>query len=109
MPRKGKVERAKPSSESPAAANKYGRWRRSVRDLLLARWLPSADVESVAATVVGMFDSGATDAEVAAFLRSQELWDDEEPSLTDEERLELVRELHRSAGSNIATRPFDEE
>ena len=97
MPRKEKTERAKSgTSRSPDAANKYGRWRRAVRDLLIAQWGRSADIESVAATVVGMFDAGAKDVEVAAFLYSQEQPSTESP-LTDEARLALVRELHESA------------
>jgi hypothetical protein len=101
MPRKEKLERAQPTEpRNPASANKYGQWRRAVKDLLLERWHTSADVESVAATVVGMFDAGAGDAEEAAFLYSQEHSYDEESSLTDEARLALVRELHKSAGSS---------
>ena len=111
MPRKDKFEQAQPSpSPSAPAANKYGRWRTSVHELLRSRWQRSAlDVESIAATVVGMFDSGATDAEIANFLLSQELLDKEAPGLTDAARMELVRELHRSAGSNVSTRPSDEK
>jgi hypothetical protein len=80
------------------AANKYDDWRRVVKDLLNARWQSSADIESVAATVVGMFDAGASDVEVAAFLRSQEQ-SAAESSLPDEAHLALVQELHKSAGS----------
>jgi hypothetical protein len=103
MPRKTKSTRAKPeSARRPAAAskaaNKYGAWRRAVEDLLAAEWQHSDDVKSVAATVVGMFDAGATDAEVTAFLRAQEL-ESEEPPLTDDARLTLVRQLHRGAGA----------
>ena len=110
MPRKGKIERKKPSSpESPATANKYGRWRTSVEELLRSRWQNSSlDLSGVAATVVGMFDSGATDAEVAAFLRSQELLDSDEAWVTDDARMALARELHKSAGSDVATRPDEE-
>ena len=54
------------------------------------------DIESVAATVVGMFDAGATNAEVAAFIRSEERHGDHQ-ALSDEERLALVRELHEAA------------
>jgi hypothetical protein len=100
MPRKEKLERAQATAASnPATANKYGQWRRAVQKLLMERWQSSVDVESVAATVVGMFDAGASDAEVAAFLYSLEPSSPEESSLTDEARLELVRELHRSAGA----------
>ena len=100
MPRKGKLERAQPTaSRDSVAANKYDHWRRAVKDLLMARWQSSADIESVAATVVGMFDAGAKDVEVAAFLHSQEQSYEAESSLTDEARLALVEELHKSAGS----------
>ena len=54
------------------------------------------DIESVAATVVGMFDAGATNAAVAAFIRSEERHGDHQ-ALSDEERLALVRELHEAA------------
>ena len=57
------------------------------------------DIENVGATVVGMFDAGATDAEVAAFIRSRE-GEGNRPVLTDEERLALARELHRAAASD---------
>jgi hypothetical protein len=107
MPRKGKQAKPAPS-RSPAAANKYGRWRRSVQELLIARWQNSDDVEAVAGTVVGMFDAGATDAEVAAFLHSQESGETAE-SLTDEARMALVRELHGSAGSPSSVQSSDEE
>lgn len=99
MPRKGKLERAVPSaSPGPASANKYGEWRRAVKELLIAQWQNSANIESVAATVVGMFDAGAGDAEVAAFLHSQEQSSEGQSLLSDEARLALVRELHKSAG-----------
>jgi len=73
-----------------------------VQELLMDGWLSTADVENVASTVVGMFDSGATDAEVAAFLHSQELLHDEREPLTDEARMTLVRELAAS-GERSAT------
>jgi hypothetical protein len=110
MSRKKKLERAQPSaSRSPAAANKYGRWRAAVVELLSAEWHSSANVESVAATVVGMFDAGANDAEVADFLHSQELLYDKEASLTDAARMALVQALHKSAGAETSIRPSNEE
>lgn len=54
------------------------------------------EIENVAATVVGMFDAGATNAEVAAFIRSAEDHG-QGPVLTDEERLALVQDLHKAA------------
>ena len=99
MPRKGKLEGSQPTGpRRSVAANKYDHWRRAVKDLLMARWESSADIESVAATVVGMFDAGAKDVEVAAFLYSQEP-SEAESSLTDEARLALVQELLKSADS----------
>lgn len=99
MPRKGKPAPASPSpSPDPAPANRYAQWRRAVKELLAAEWQDSADVDNIAATVVGMFDAGAKDTEVAAFLHSQEQWAEGQSALTDEERLALVRQL-QSAGS----------
>ena len=109
MPRKGKLEGAQPSaSANPAATNQYDRWRSRVQELLVIGWQSSEDVEGIAATVVGMFDAGATDAEVATFLRSQEQVG-EPGSLTEEARMTLVRELHRSAASAAPIRPLSEE
>ena len=99
MPRKEKPEPASPKApRSPAPANKYAQWRRAVKELLVAEWQDSADVDNIAATVVGMFDAGAKDTEVAAFLHSQEQSAEGQTALTDEERLALVRQL-QSAGS----------
>ena|SRR5688572_11569524 len=97
MPRNGKLEREQSASGTNSAANKYGRWRSSVRELLLAEWDNATDVDSIAATVVGMFDAGAPDVEVAAFLHSQELLRHLDSPLTDEARMTLVRKIHRSA------------
>lgn len=98
MPRKGKTNQAQSApSGTNSAANKYSRWRSTVRELLIAEWDNDADVDSVAATVVGMFDAGAPDAEVAAFLHSQELLRHPDSPLTDEARMTLVRKIHESA------------
>ena len=95
MSRKGKLERTQ--SRAPVSANKYGRWRESVVQLLGARLGSQLlDIENTAATVVGMFDAGATNAEVAAFIRSEESHGHSEV-LTDEERLALAQELHDAA------------
>src|SRR5919197_968989 len=111
MPRKGKLERVQPTaSRGSVAANKYDHWRHAVKDLLMARWQSSADIESVAATVVGMFDAGAKDVEVAAFLHSQEQSSAAESSLTDEARLALVQgllELGRRNGDHTPLRAHD--
>jgi len=79
-------------------ANKYALWRARVEELLSARWDRALlDMQEVAATVVGMFDAGATEAEVARLLRDMERSESGAPWLTDDDRLELVRELHRAA------------
>ncbi len=80
--------------------NKYSRWREAVVELLGARLGSQLlDVENVAATVVGMFDAGATNAEVAAFIRSEESHGNR-PVLTDDERLALVRDLLQAAAAD---------
>lgn len=80
--------------------NKYGRWRARVEELLLSRWASGlVNVQELAATIVGMFDAGASESEVAAFLSDQERTQEGAPRLTDDERRGLVRELHMSAGS----------
>lgn len=107
--RKDNLEPAMPSDSSADSDNKYVRWRRAVEELLTAKWQRSADVASVAATVVGMFDAGASEEEVAFFLRSHELQDEEEALLTVESRIALARELHRCGALPLSTRPPDEE
>ena len=105
MPRKGKPEETTPSStDGSSTSNKYDHWRSCVQALLTSQWpASSVDVEEVAATVVGMFDAGATDYEVADFLYSQERFDDQDGLLTDEARMALARQLHRSAASDEST------
>lgn len=100
MPRKAKLELHEPSPDSPPTANRYVRWRAAVEELLLSRWVSAPrDVKELAATVVGMFDAGARDDEVAAFLSDEERTQAGAPWLTDAARLELVRELRTSAGT----------
>jgi hypothetical protein len=67
------------------------------------------DVQELAATVVGMFDAGARDTEVAAFLSDEERTQSGAPWLTDAARLELVHELHTSAGWQHPMQPSNEE
>ena len=87
------------TSESVVMANKYARWRSRVQELLSTHWDRGLlDVQEVAATVVGMFDAGADDAEVAAFLRDRERSEQGGPWLTDDARLELAHQLHMAAG-----------
>ena len=78
--------------------NKYALWRARVEELLTTRWDREQDLQEIAATVVGMFDAGADDAEVAAFLLDQERSESGAAWLTDDARLELVRQLHLAAG-----------
>jgi hypothetical protein len=109
MPRKGKLERKVPLTGDPASVNKYAAWRTLVQELLASRWQQGpVDVKAIAGTVVGMFDAGAKDAEVAAFLTSHEVSQADEPWLTDSARMTLVRDLHESARS-ISAKPSKEE
>lgn len=79
-------------------ANKYALWRARVEELLSTHWdRARLDVQEIAATVVGMFDAGADEAEVAAFLRDRERSESGAPWLTDDARLELVYQLHTAA------------
>ena len=71
-----------------------------MEELLLARWASDLlSVHELAATIVGMFDAGASESEVAAFLSDQERLQEDAPRLTDDARRRLVRDLHMSAGS----------
>jgi hypothetical protein len=80
-------------------ANKYALWRAGVEELLSTQWdRARLDVREVAATIVGMFDAGARESEVAAFLRERERSESGAPWLTDDARLELVHQLHMAAG-----------
>jgi hypothetical protein len=75
-----------------------------VEELLASRWVRAPmEVRDLAATIVGMFDAGARDSEVAAFLSDQERTQEGGPWLTDDARLELVRDLHMSGGSVHST------
>jgi hypothetical protein len=67
------------------------------------RDLAATDLRDLAATIVGMFDAGARDSEVAAFLSDEERAQEGAPWLTDDARLELVRDLHMSEGSVQST------
>ena len=61
------------------------------------------NVQEVAATIVGMFDAGARESEVTAFLTGQERMQQGAPRLTEDARRELVRDLHMSAVSLWST------
>ena len=68
--------------------------------MLLSRWAGGlVNVQELAATIVGMFDAGASESEVAAYLSDQERTQPGAPRLTDDARSGLVRDLHASAGS----------
>lgn len=89
--------------------NKYGRWRARVDELLLSSWVRTpTNVQELAATIVGMFDAGARESEVAAFLSDQEIAQAGAPWLADEARRKLVSELHMSAGSLHETQSNEE-
>lgn len=84
-------------AEFEVITNKYGRWRARVEELLSTRWdRGRMDIQELAATVVGMFDAGADDAEVATLLRDRERSESGAPWLTEEARLALVHMLHAS-------------
>ena len=76
-------------------------WRERAR-ILLAESLPSddqrvPDVAGLAKTIVGMFDAGARDEEVIAFLREAETRHFGEARLSASSRQVLARTLHRAA------------
>lgn len=91
-------------------ANKYALWRDRAEELLTAHWDRGLlDVHAVAATVVGMFDAGADDAEVAAFLRDRERLESGAPWLADDARLALVHQLHRAADAVQSRQSADDD
>lgn len=90
-------------------ANKYALWRARAEELLRAGWdRARLDVREIAATVVGMFDAGADESEVAAFLRDRERSESGAPWLTDDARLELVHQLHAAAGPRQSKQAADD-
>ena len=77
-------------------------WRERAT-ILLAESLPSnhqlpPDVAGLANTIVGMFDAGARDEEVIAFLRETETRHFGKERLSASSRQVLARSLHRAAG-----------
>jgi hypothetical protein len=91
-------------------ANKYTLWRARVEELLRGRWdRARLDLREIAATVVGMFDAGADDAEVAAFLRDRERLESGAPWLSDDARLELVDQLQRAVGQQEPRQSDDDD
>lgn len=90
-------------------ANKYALWRARVEELLRSRWdREEIDLREVAATVVGMFDAGAENSEVAAFLRDRERAESGAPWLTEDARLELVHQLHMAMGLTQSKQSADD-
>ena len=90
--------------------NKYGRWRARVEELLVSRWVRAPmNVQELAATIVGMFDAGARESEVAAFLSDQETAQNGAPRLTDDARRALVGDLLMSGGSLHSTQSNEEQ
>ena len=91
-------------------ANKYALWRSRVHELLSTHWDRGLlDVQEIAATVVGMFDAGADDREVAAFLCDRERSETGAPWLADDARLELVHQLHQAAGLPQSRQPVQDD
>lgn len=106
-PRRGRLEREEPERPRQDAASRAAPgWRVEVARLLATLWDPeerwrrasaSSDLEVLADAVVGMFDAGARDAEVAAFLRGQEEASLGAPAHEERARLALTAALHRAA------------
>ena len=74
------------------------RWRGAVAEMLRAHWPDMAALDAKAATIVGMFDAGARDREVADFLALEEV-QAAEPRQSHNELLALAGRLHRLAAS----------
>ena len=94
---------------SDGRAERLAAWQRRVEAILRAAYprAPEAEATALGATVVGMFDAGARDAEVAAFLGAAQChantpW----PPLASPELAALAARLHRAAagdGPHVAT------
>jgi hypothetical protein len=98
------------SDRSDARAARVGAWKlRAAAVLAAAVGDDASAVErytDLAATVVGMFDAGARDAEVATFLKGDAVPFPGLRSLTDPRIDALAAELHRAAtgpGPHVAT------
>lgn len=108
MGRKGKLELRQPRSRAASSAARSAPWRAAAARLLAAKWDPAqtwrraAEGRSyvdLAGVVLEMFDAGARDAEVAAFLRAQEVEAAGAPWYADRARHALSAEIHRAAAS----------
>jgi hypothetical protein len=76
-------------------------WQKRARLLLAEVWpvdtQQPSDVDQLADTIVGMFDAGARDEEVIAFLREAEIRHFGEERLDVARRQTLAHLLHRAA------------
>ncbi len=97
MTPQGRLERLEPSSsQSTASEGHASRWRTAIAELLTSEWSVCVnEAEFLTHTIVGMFDAGASDSEVAAFLRTgaPHTSDRSTSALAD-----LAGRMHRSAG-----------
>jgi hypothetical protein len=108
MGRKGRLELRQPQSRAAASAARGAPWRDAAARLLAAKWDPAETWRQaterrtyveLAGVVLEMFDAGARDAEVAAFLRAEEVAAAGAPCHTDAARGALAAEIHRAAAS----------
>lgn len=109
MSRKGRLELRQPQSRAAASAARGAPWRDAAARLLATRWDPAETWQQaaerrtyvdLAGVVLEMFDAGARDAEVAAFLRAEEVAAAGAPWHADAARRALVAEVHRAAASS---------
>jgi hypothetical protein len=73
-------------------------WRMAVAATLRERWPAATDLDVTAATIIGMFDAGARDREVADFL-VLDVAHRSVASVSANELLDLASHLHRLAAS----------
>jgi len=107
MGRKRKLQLRQPQSRAAASAARGASWREAAVRLLAVKWDPAEtwaaaerrSYEDLAVVVLEMFDAGARDAEVAAFLRTEEVAAAGAPWHADAARQALAAEIHRAAAS----------
>ena len=99
-----------PSDRSSARADTLAAWRTRVAALLAAAAgapaTAAAEYAELAATVVGMFDAGARDEEVATLLSRVAADNPGLRALSSARRAALAAELHRAAAgppAHVAT------
>ena len=93
------------SDQSSARTDRLAAWQTRVAGLLAAAAGGRAvltEYAGLAATVVGMFDAGARDAEVATFLRRAAADTPGLDALSDASVSKLAAELHRAAAGPSA-------